>query len=91
MPRIHELSIDQLNLNSTSKTENGSTTAPTDTWQLVALYQILQELRTLNRTLACPNFQDIPRKLDQIVKNTRKRKRKVAKKAAGVPSLRVVR
>ena len=52
------------------------------------LTDIREELQALNRTLQCPNFQAIPRKLDRIGRNTaRKRKPRIV----GKPKLRVVR
>jgi hypothetical protein len=49
---------------------------------------IRNELRRLNQVLQCPNFIAVPSKLDQIAKNTRKRRRP---KTVGKPKLRVVR
>ena len=44
------------------------------------LMDIRAELQKLNRVFECANFVDIPRKLDRIVDNTRKpRKRRRAK------------
>jgi hypothetical protein len=51
-----------------------------ETWEKVgiaALYDIRDELKTLNSLLRCPNFLAIPRKLEAIRRNTVKpRKRK---------------
>lgn len=38
--------------------------------QLAVLMDIRDELQTLNRLLACPNFLAIPRRLEAIRKNT---------------------
>lgn len=40
------------------------------------LMDIRDELKTLNRLLRCPNFINIPSKLDAIRRNTAKPKRK---------------
>lgn len=52
------------------------------------LLDIREELRRLNTVLQCPNFIAVPSKLDQIAKNTRKRRKP---RAIGKPKLRVVR
>lgn len=52
------------------------------------LMDIRRELKRLNNVLQCPNFMAVPAKLDQIAKNTRKRRKP---KIAGKPKLRVVR
>lgn len=58
-----------------------------ETWERVAiaaLYDIRDELKTLNRLLACPNFVGIPETLRQIKRNTtkpRKKKRTSDRKA----------
>jgi hypothetical protein len=47
------------------------------TWERVGIavmMDIRDELKTLNRLLACPNFTAIPRKLDAIRRNTAKPK-----------------
>jgi hypothetical protein len=67
------------------KNDNG--TANTDTLMLAMLCAIRDELRRLNRVLQCPNFIAVPAKLDQIAKNTRKRRKP---RAVGKPKLRVV-
>jgi len=49
------------------------------TWDQVnaaILMDIREELRNLNTLLRCPNFIRIPNKLDKIVVNTQKPKRK---------------
>lgn len=43
---------------------------------LAALMSIRDELRTLNQTLACPNFLGMPHTLKAIQRNTTKRRRK---------------
>ena len=51
--------------------------------QVAVLMDIRDELRKANVALAalrCPNFLDIPRKLDRIRVNTAKRRKKRAKK-----------
>lgn len=63
-------------------TGNGLTT---ERIAVLILSDIRREMRKLNAVLACPNFQDIPRKLDRISKNTAKpRKRKRASDRGGV-------
>jgi len=61
-----------------------------ETWEKVAiaaLYDIRDELKTLNRLLSCPNFIEIPSILREIRRNTRKKPKVRAK---GKPKLRVV-
>lgn len=55
--------------------------------QLAVLMDIRDELKRLNNVLQCPNFIAVPAKLDQIAKNTRKRRKP---RAVGKPKLRVV-
>lgn len=53
------------------------------TWAQVhvaVLMDIRDELQQLNRTLACPNTQAIPRYLREIICNTTKKKRRVKPK-----------
>ena len=52
------------------------------------MLDIREELKRLNNVLQCPNFIAVPSKLDQIVKNTRKRRKP---RVVGKPKLRVVR
>lgn len=52
------------------------------------LTDIREELQVINRTLQCPNFLAIPRKLDRIVRNTAKKRKP---RVVGKPKLRVVR
>lgn len=52
------------------------------------LTDIREELQALNRTLQCPNFLAIPRKLDRIGRNTAKKRKP---RVVGKPKLRVVR
>ena len=53
------------------------------TWEqvgIIVLMDIRDELKLLNAMLRCPNFQQIPAKLEAIKKNTSKpRERKAAK------------
>lgn len=49
------------------------------TWERVSiavLMDIRRELRTLNQLLHCPHFQAIPRKLEQIARNTTKKRKR---------------
>lgn len=46
------------------------------------------DMASMASTLRCPNFQTVPRKLDQIARNTRKKRKP---KAVAAPKLRVVR
>jgi hypothetical protein len=50
-----------------------------DQVEVAVLMDIRDELKRLNRTLSCPNFQRIPYKLDAIAGNTRKPKRRKTK------------
>jgi hypothetical protein len=43
---------------------------------LAVLMDIRDELKSLNSILQCPNFQAIPHKLDVILRNTAKPRRK---------------
>lgn len=78
--KISTLSVDDLNINSIRKDDDGGRTGSSDSWQLVALYQILNELRKLNQLLHCHNFTDVPHKLERIAKNTTKSKPKRRRK-----------
>lgn len=40
---------------------------------VAVLTDIRDEMQTLNGILTCPNFQDIPNKLDRIKRNTAKK------------------
>jgi hypothetical protein len=51
-----------------------------DYMQLATLMDIRDELQALNSVFQCPNFLAIPHKLDRIVKNTTKPRRKRARK-----------
>lgn len=55
--------------------------------QLSVLMDIRDELKRLNGVLQCPNFVAVPAKLDQIIRNTKKKRRK---RAVGKPNLRVI-
>lgn len=59
-----------------------------DQAQLSVLLDIRDELKRLNAVLHCPNFLNIPLKLDRIGRNTAKRRKP---KVAAKPKLRVVR
>ncbi len=76
---------DQQNGNWTIKL-NADGTAPWDGAQLAVLMDIREELKALNlkmNVLRCPDFLAIPRKLDQIKRNTsRKKKRQPVEKGA---------
>ena len=48
--------------------------------QLAVLMDIRDELQRLNELLHCPNFIDIPLMLDEIVINTRPKRRTTATK-----------
>ena len=52
-----------------------------DQAQLAVLMDIRDELQALNHLLSCPNFVGIPRTLNQIQRNTVKRRRKPTVKA----------
>jgi hypothetical protein len=54
---------------------------------LAVLMDIRSELQRLNGTLHCPNFLQIPFKLDRIVKNTKKKRKP---KVTARPRLRAV-
>ena len=68
--------------------DDGRHTASPEIITMCMLATIRDELRRLNAVLQCPNFIAVPSKLDQIAKNTRKRRKP---KAVGKPKLRVVR
>jgi hypothetical protein len=68
--------------------QNDDGTFPYEQAQLSVLMDIREELKRLNNVLQCPNFIAVPTKLDQIAKNTRKRRKP---KVVGKPKLRVVR
>lgn len=42
---------------------------------LAVLMDIRDELQILNRVFSCFKFQNVPDKLDEIIKNTRKKRR----------------
>lgn len=58
---------------------NDDGTLSVDRIQVLVMSDVLRELRTLNRLLACPNFIGIPSMLRRISSNTAK-PRKAAKK-----------
>lgn len=55
--------------------EGGGRTHSYDAIHSALLMDIRDELRTLNRVFACPNFIRIPRVLDAIRRNTAKKKK----------------
>jgi hypothetical protein len=67
--------------------DDGTSTASAETISMCMLATIRDELRRLNQVLQCPNFIAVPAKLDQIAKNTRKRRKP---RVVGKPKLRVV-
>ena len=73
-----------VDLSSINRKPTGSYTGNTESWQVVLSFAILQELKTLNRLLACPNFTGIPQTLRKIERNTK------PKRKAGRPKLRAV-
>lgn len=69
----------------------GDDTGKVQSWdevQVAILMDIRDELKRLNAVLHCPNFLDIPRKLDKVERNTKKKRRR---RVVGKPALRVVR
>lgn len=75
--KISELAIGNFDFGSDiRRTDNGSKVGPYEAWQLVALHEILVELRKLNTLLHCGNFVNVPHKLERIAKNTTKPKRR---------------
>lgn len=75
MKTLDDVSSEGLRLNTATVHPNGGLSGPTDMWQLVVLNEILQELRKLNALLHCSNFTGIPKTLNAINRNTRKRRR----------------
>ena len=59
----------QLNVDSLGRVSNEDA-------HLAVLMDLREELQRLNQILMCPNFLAIPRKLDAICHNTKKKKRK---------------
>lgn len=57
-------------------TANGSREHQWNSIQVALLMDIRDELKSMNAILHCTNFLRIPRKLDEIRRNTTKRKRK---------------
>lgn len=69
--RAHDLWDGELNISlSGARVDNGSKTASIEQWQYVLQLRILEELKTLNRLLACPNFIGIPKTLREIMRAT---------------------
>lgn len=58
---------------------NGKVPFTWDGLQIALLAAILDELKSLNGLLNCPNFLRIPRELAAIKRNTTKKKRAVKK------------
>lgn len=62
------------------------------TWervQIAVLMDIRDELHRLNNVIQCHNFIAVPGKLDRIIRNTTKRRKRTV--TAKPPALRVVR
>ena len=62
------------------------------TWervQIAVLMDIRDELKRLNSVIQCHNFIAVPDKLDRIIRNTTKRRKRPV--TAKPPALRVVR
>jgi hypothetical protein len=59
---------------------NDDGTTPHSDAELAVMMDIRDELIKLNRLLHCPNFTDIPYRLDQIRRNTAAKLRKKRKK-----------
>lgn len=59
---------------------DGSESIDSERATMAVLFVIRDELKKLNALLHCHNAVDIPRKLDKIVKNTTKPKRKQPRK-----------
>jgi len=61
---------------------NEAGTVSWDGAKMAVLMDIRDELRKLNRLLHCDNFLRIPMKLDQIERNTKKKRRSARPKKA---------
>lgn len=59
---------------------NFGTAASWEDAKMAVLMDIRDELKVLNRVFKCPNFLAVPHKLDTIIKNTTKPRRR-AKRA----------
>ena len=74
----------------TSRYKNANWVVPDepslDYAKLSVLMDIRDELQVLNRVFQCPNFLAVPRKLDIIIKNTKKKKRLVKSRIGKLPS-----
>jgi hypothetical protein len=79
--RIEEVSVTNLLVNGINAKPGGGSTGNNEAWQLVALYEILMELRKLNALLHCSNFVGMPTTLRQIRANTAKPREAKDKKA----------
>lgn len=73
--KIDDLTVTGMSVKDITEKPGGITSGPNDAWQLVALHEILVELRNLNRLLHCRNFIDVPYKLERIANNTAKLER----------------
>lgn len=65
------------NLPEGTKDQDGTRRHEWGSIQISLLMDIRDELQTLNRLLACPNFTGIPRTLYDIRRNTARKRRKV--------------
>ena len=65
------------NLPEGTPTANGAREHQWDSIKVALLMDIRDELQSLNRVLHCTNFLRIPQKLDDIRRNTAKKKRKL--------------
>ncbi len=75
MDRWCEVSVDRRCRNISWEVADPNGDIPT--WERISiavLMDIRDELQRLNRTLDCPNFQQIPHTLDAIRRNTAKKK-----------------
>lgn len=59
-----------------SRAQDGGEAYSYNTIQTAVLMDIRDELQILNRVLRCPDFLRIPRHLEVIEQNTKKRKRR---------------
>jgi hypothetical protein len=63
------------NLPEGTPNSRGGHTHSWESIQAAILMDIRDELKQLNRTFSCTNFQRIPAKLDRIGRNTEKRRK----------------
>jgi len=71
MPRHKD---ENWNLPEGTPTANGSREHQWNSIQAAVLMDIRDEIKSLNALLHCPNFLRIPHKLDEIRRNTAKKK-----------------